>query len=106
MPARQLPAEKPVDFEGFGLVFLEAMAQGLPVIGGATGGIPDAVEDGVTGRLVPPDDPAALARVVGELLGDPRQCQRLTDAATRRIEERFLWRTVAAQYLQQMSRTK
>ena len=56
--------------EGFGLVFLEAMAVGVPVVGTRVIGSEEAVEDGVTGLLVPYADPAALAHAVRRLLGD------------------------------------
>ena len=56
--------------EGFGLVFLEAMAFGKPVIGTTLGGIPDIVEDGVTGILVEPDNPSSLPGALRSLLPD------------------------------------
>jgi len=56
--------------EGFGLVFLEAMAFSKPVIGAACGGTTDVVEDGINGLLVPPHDPVALAQALARLLGD------------------------------------
>src|SRR6202040_1246125 len=57
--------------EGFGLVFLEAMANSKPVIGGAHGGTPDVIEDGVTGTLVPPGDAVILSSAIQSLLTDP-----------------------------------
>jgi len=56
--------------EGFGLVFLEAIAFGCPVAGAACGGITDLVEDGVNGFLVPPRDPDRLAETLNRLLRD------------------------------------
>jgi phosphatidyl-myo-inositol dimannoside synthase len=56
--------------EGFGIVFLEAMAFGLPVVGVAAGGVTDIVKDGVNGLLVPGNDAAALIQSFGRLLGD------------------------------------
>jgi len=61
----------PSQGEGFGLVFLEAMAHAKPVIGGAHGGIPDIVEDGVTGLLVPHGDVKRLSQALESLLNDP-----------------------------------
>jgi glycosyltransferase involved in cell wall biosynthesis len=56
--------------EGFGLVVLEAMASGLPVVATASGGVIDIVTDGVNGRLVPPSDVGALAHALSELIDD------------------------------------
>ena len=57
--------------EGFGQSVLEAMMAGKPVVASATGGLRELVEDGVSGRLVPPNDSGALYRAIGELLADP-----------------------------------
>ena len=83
-------------YEPFGLTPLEAMACGRPVVGAAVGGIPFTVEDGVTGRLVPPRDPEALAARLQELLDDPAGRQRMGAAARRRVERRFTWAVTAA----------
>jgi phosphatidyl-myo-inositol dimannoside synthase len=61
----------PSSGEGFGLVFLEAMAHAKPVIGGAHGGTPDVIEDGVTGLLVPHGDATLLSNALESLLADP-----------------------------------
>ncbi len=58
--------------ETYGLVTIEAMASGLPVVGTASGGTPEIVEDGATGLLVPPADPAALARALAAFARDER----------------------------------
>jgi glycosyltransferase involved in cell wall biosynthesis len=58
------------NFEGSPLTILEYMDAGLPVVSTRVGGVPDLVEDGVTGLLVDPGDPAALAGALAELLGD------------------------------------
>jgi phosphatidylinositol alpha-1,6-mannosyltransferase len=63
--------------EGFGLVFLEAMAHAKPVIGGAHGGIPDIVEDGVTGLLVPHGDVERLAQALESLLNNPSRAMEM-----------------------------
>jgi glycosyltransferase involved in cell wall biosynthesis len=57
--------------EGFGLVYLEAAAHGLPVVAHAVGGVPEAVVDGVTGLLVPPADQPALTAAFARLIDDP-----------------------------------
>ena len=72
--------------EGMGRALVEAMALGLPVIGAAVGGIPAVVDDGRTGRLVPPEDPAALATAVIELGRDPDLRAKLGEAAVSRAE--------------------
>jgi glycosyltransferase involved in cell wall biosynthesis len=67
--------------EAFGLSCLEAFAAGTPVVAAAVGALPELVEPGVTGALVAPGDPAALAAAVGDLLADPRARARLGAAA-------------------------
>jgi len=66
------------DMEGFGIVFLEAAASGLPVIGGITGGVPDAVNDGVNGFLVDTEDIDAIADAVARLVDDPILRRRMS----------------------------
>jgi len=70
--------------EGFGLVYLEAGAHALPVVAHAIGGVPEAVIDGETGLLVPPDDSAALTAAFAKLIGDPALCRRLGAAGQAR----------------------
>jgi glycosyltransferase involved in cell wall biosynthesis len=73
-------------WEGFGLVLLEAMAAGRPVVASAVGPIPEIVVDGVTGLLVPPGDPAALAEAVIKLLRDPELAAAFGRAGRARAE--------------------
>ncbi|HZS84376.1 MAG TPA: glycosyltransferase family 4 protein [Stellaceae bacterium] len=62
--------------EAYGIALLEAQAAGVPVVAGASGGVPDIVADGITGRLVPPGDCAAFARALGQLIAAPQQERR------------------------------
>jgi len=77
--------------EGYGVVAREAMAHGRPVVATSVGGLADAVEDGVTGLLVPPRDPAALRAAVERLLADGELRSRLGAAARTAASERFSW---------------
>ncbi len=79
----------PSSGEGFGLVFLEAMAHGKPVIGGAHGGTPDVVEDGVTGLLVPHGDIERLAGALESLLADPARAAEMGAKGRDRVERLF-----------------
>ncbi|MGH7261068.1 MAG: glycosyltransferase, partial [Nitrospiraceae bacterium] len=75
--------------EGMGRALVEAMAAGRPVVASRVGGIPTVVQDRKTGLLVPPDDPAALARAIEELLRKPDWAKELGAAARASIGERF-----------------
>lgn len=80
-----------IGVEGFGISLVEASACGLPVVAGNSGGIPDAVRDGETGYLVPPEDPAALADAICRLLGDPEGARRVGAAGRRAVETYYNW---------------
>jgi glycosyltransferase involved in cell wall biosynthesis len=71
------------------VAILEAMAAGLPVVASRTGGIPELVEDGVTGALVPPGDVDALSQAIGRLVGAPDVRAAQGRAARERVRERF-----------------
>jgi glycosyltransferase involved in cell wall biosynthesis len=75
--------------EGFGMVLVEAMRSGLPIVATRSGGIPDVIADQRTGLLVAERDPAALARAVGSLLRDPALAGRLAAAAQDDVAQRF-----------------
>lgn len=75
--------------EGFSNVVLESMAAGVPVVATTVGGNPEAVEDGVTGFLVPPRQPEALARAIGLLLENPQLAAQFGQAGRRRVTEHF-----------------
>ncbi len=85
--------------ELLGLVALEAMASGTPVICSRIGGLPEVVEDGVTGYLVAPGDVAGLRDRLAEVLGDPALAARLGKNARERVLERFTWRACAERCL-------
>lgn len=99
----------PSIYEPLGIVNLEAMACSAPVVGTATGGIPEVVDDGVTGRLVPieqvqdgtgtPIDPerfvADLAATLAEVVGDPAAAKRMGEAGRLRAQRDFSWTTIA-----------
>ena len=85
----------PSVYEPFGLINLEAMACGVPVVACGVGGILEVVEDGVTGVLVPPAAPDALAVALVRLLGDRALAETMGRAGRRRVESSFSWASVA-----------
>ncbi|MFE7900988.1 glycogen synthase [Streptomyces sp. NPDC057424] len=87
----------PSVYEPLGIVNLEAMACGTPVVASAVGGIPEVVEDGGTGLLVPPGDDfeAGLARAMDTVLGDPEAARRMGEAGRERAVGEFGWDAVA-----------
>ena len=87
----------PSHSEGISLTLLEAMARGLPVVATKVGGNTEVVIDGETGFLVPPDDPAALAAKIRQLVNDIDRCQMMGRAGRHRVEAHFDIRRVLDQ---------
>ena len=84
-------------YEGFSLPAIEAMACGVALVATTGGALPEVVgTDGVTGLLVPPDDPGALAGAIGRLLDDAELRERLGAAGRQRVLGRFTWQVTAA----------
>jgi phosphatidylinositol alpha-1,6-mannosyltransferase len=85
-----------LDVEGLGIVYLEASAAGLPVIGGDSGGAPDAIAEGESGYVVPGRDVAALAARVTELLSDPAKARAMGEKGRAWVERDWSWDQAAA----------
>ncbi len=86
--------------EPFGVVALEAAQMGRPVIASNTGGLPDIVLDSITGRLVPPEDPAALAEAMVDLLSDLPRLRQMGHAARERALAEFDFERAIDQHLE------
>jgi starch synthase len=93
-------------FEPFGLSLLEAMAFGLPCISTLTGGVPEMILEGVTGRLVPPGDVFALADALLKTLTTPGEAVSQGAAGRRRIETTYTWDHVVDRMLPVIERIK
>ena len=79
----------PSNYESFGLVFIEGMSWGKPVIGGRAGGMPEVIADGKTGFLVDPGDVAGFAAALGQLCRDQGLRTRMGQAARQHTVENF-----------------
>lgn len=83
--------------EPFGRVVIEAMAMGVPVVGSAVGGIPEIIQSGANGVLVPPRDPVLLAKAVADLLDDPEGAARMAREGLATVRTRFSAPVIARQ---------
>ncbi len=95
----------PSTYEGFGIVYLEGMAFGLPAVGTTAGAAGEIITPGENGLLVPPEDPAALAEALAGLARDPLRLRQMSLAARRRYAQFPTWEQTAAQirkYIEQM----
>jgi len=101
MPSREVPGRH---VEGFGLTYLEAAALGLPSVGGLSGGVPDAVEDGYSGLLVDPTNSTAVGDALSLLLRDRSYLERLGQQARTRAREKFSWKVIGEQMIDTFER--
>ncbi len=86
---------QPSFYETFGIACLEAMCFRLPVVAARVGGLPEVVEDGVTGILVPPNDPQALGEAILSLLRDPEKRRRMGERGREKVLAEFTAERVA-----------
>jgi glycosyltransferase involved in cell wall biosynthesis len=101
--ARATAFVMPSLYEPLGVAVLEAMAAGLPCIGSTGGALPELIDEGATGYLVPPDDEDALLDRMRELARNPDLCRSLGEAGAARYRERFTWDAVAERMLAAIS---
>jgi glycosyltransferase involved in cell wall biosynthesis len=85
--------------EPFGMPVAEAMAASMPVVATLSGGIPEIVENGVTGKLVARGDPEALAEALDEVLADPARCEAMGAAGRHRILRDLTWDTIGGRLI-------
>jgi phosphatidylinositol alpha-1,6-mannosyltransferase len=89
----------PGDVEGFGIVYLEAYAHGKPVIGVQSGGVPDAVQDGVTGLLTPPGAADQLGHAILWLMQNPAEARAMGDRGRQLVLQQWRWENLCKEFL-------
>lgn len=99
MPSRNISG----DFEGFGIVYLEANLMAKPVIAGASGGVSDAVINNETGLLINPEEEGAIALAIESLVKDEKLSSSLGQEGRRVAQEKFSWRQQAEKFYQALS---
>ncbi len=104
MPSRM--EEAAASIEGFGIVYLEASASGLPVVAGRSGGAVEAVRDGETGLLVSPTDPDVLSEIILELLGNIELRKKMGIAGRRWVETEMNWDRAGNQLIEVLEEQK
>ena len=90
------PKELPGDYEGFGIVYMEAAYYGLPTLGTTTGGVSEAVEDGVTGILAQPGNIESISRGLHTLLTQPTLAKQYGEAGKERALASFTWKQITS----------
>ena len=88
----------PSRVEPFGIVLIEAGAAGVPIVATAVGGVPEILRDGETGRLVPPEDPAALAAAILDTLRRPEEAAARARRFQQEVRRRFTWQRCGQAY--------
>ncbi len=86
--------------ETFGMALIEGMSSGIPVVATRIGGMPEVIEDGATGVLVPPDDPSALAEAIQDLLSNAEERRAMGAAGRERALRHYKWAAVADKTLE------
>jgi glycosyltransferase involved in cell wall biosynthesis len=86
--------------EGLGVVLLEAMACGLPVIGSDVGGIPDIIIDGETGLLARQKEPGSLAEKITKIFSDAPLRRKLVENGYQMVEKNFSWDTISEKFIE------
>ena len=84
------------DYEGFGIVFLEAAACSKPVIAGNYGGIQDAVEDSKSGFIIDGTNPAEIERILTDLIINPQLRKKIGEYGLQRVRQQFDWAIISA----------